>query len=46
MATVTAESNTTCRVVTRAQLLDGLAANPDAAVALLEILAGRFRETG
>jgi hypothetical protein len=32
--------------VTRAELLEGLAADPRAAIALLEILAGRFRETG
>ncbi len=46
MATVTAEADTTCRVVTRSQLLEALADDPGAAVALLEILAGRFRETG
>jgi len=44
MATITAEAETTCVVVTRAELLEGLAADPRAAVALLEILAGRFRE--
>ena len=44
-ATVTAEEETTCIVVTREQLLEGLAADPQAAIALLEILAGRFRET-
>ena len=46
MATITAEADTTCIVVTRAELLEGLAEDPQAAVALLEILAGRFRETG
>ena len=46
MATITAESETTCVVVTRAELLEGLAEDPRAAIALLGILAGRFRETG
>jgi flavin reductase (DIM6/NTAB) family NADH-FMN oxidoreductase RutF len=46
MATITAEADTTCIVVTRTELLEGLAQDPPAAVALLEILAGRFRETG
>ena len=32
--------------VTRAEFLEGLTADPRAAIALLEILAGRFRETG
>ena len=45
MATITAETETTCIVVSRAELLEGLAADPQAAIALLEILAGRFRET-
>ena len=45
MATITAEADTTCIVVTRTELLEGLAEDPQAAVALLEILAGRFRET-
>ena len=45
MATITAENETTCIVVTRAELLEGLADDPQAAIALLEILAGRFRET-
>jgi flavin reductase (DIM6/NTAB) family NADH-FMN oxidoreductase RutF len=45
MATITAETDTTCMVVTRAELLEGLAADPHAAIALLGILAGRFRET-
>ena len=45
MATITAETETTCIVVTRAELLDGLAEDPQAAIALLGILAGRFRET-
>jgi len=46
LATVTAAAETTCVVVTRAELLEGLAADPRAAIALLEILASRFRETG
>jgi len=46
MATITAEEETTAIAVTRAELLEGLAADPRAAIALLEILAGRFRETG
>jgi flavin reductase (DIM6/NTAB) family NADH-FMN oxidoreductase RutF len=46
MATITAEADTTCIVVSRGELLEGLAADPQAAIALLEILAGRFRETG
>jgi flavin reductase (DIM6/NTAB) family NADH-FMN oxidoreductase RutF len=45
MATITAEEDTTCIAVTRAELLEGLAQDPKAAMALLEILAGRFRET-
>ena len=45
MATITAETDTTCIVVTRAELLEGLAEDPQAAVALLEILAGGFAET-
>jgi flavin reductase (DIM6/NTAB) family NADH-FMN oxidoreductase RutF len=46
LATVTAEVDTTVIAVTRAALLEGLAADPRAAITLLEILAGRFRETG
>jgi len=46
MATITAEEETMVIAVTRAELLEGLAADPRAAIALLEILAGRFRETG
>ena len=45
MATITAEEETTVIAVTRDELLAGLAADPRAAIALLEILAGRFRET-
>ena len=45
MATITAESDTTCVVVTRSELLEGLDADPQAAIALLGILASRFRET-
>jgi flavin reductase (DIM6/NTAB) family NADH-FMN oxidoreductase RutF len=43
-ATITAETDTTCVVVTRAALLEGFADDPGAAVALLGILASRFRE--
>ena len=46
MATITAEEETAVIAVTRTELLEGLAADPRAAIALLEILAGRFRETG
>ncbi len=45
MATITAETDTRCIAVTRAQLLEGLGADPQAAIALLEVLAERFRET-
>ena len=46
MAAVVAEEATTCVVVSRADLIEGLQQEPRAAVALLEILASRFRETG
>ena len=46
MATITAETDTTCVVVTRAELHEGLAADPRAAIALLGVLASRFREAG
>ena len=45
MATITAEADTTCVVVSREELLTALAAHPPAAIALLEILSSRFRET-
>jgi flavin reductase (DIM6/NTAB) family NADH-FMN oxidoreductase RutF len=45
MATITAETETTCIAVSRAALLEGLAADPAAAIALLEILAARFRDS-
>jgi flavin reductase (DIM6/NTAB) family NADH-FMN oxidoreductase RutF len=45
MATVTAEEETTVVAVTREDLLAGFEEDPRAAVALIEILAGRFRET-
>ena len=45
-ATITAETDTTCVVVTRAAMLEGFADDPAAAVALLGILASRFRESG
>ena len=43
-ATVTAAADSVCVVVTREQLLAGLADDPQAAIALLRILAGRFRD--
>jgi len=43
-ATITAETDATCIVVTRSELLEGFAEDPKAAIALLEILASRFRE--
>ena len=46
IATVTAETDVICNVVTRAELLEGLAADSGAAIALLGILASRFREAG
>jgi CRP-like cAMP-binding protein len=46
LATITAAEETTCIVVSRGELLEGLAADPRAAIALLETLASRFRETG
>ncbi|MCY7302303.1 MAG: flavin reductase [Thermoleophilia bacterium] len=45
-ATVTAETDTTCIVVRRSELLEGLREDPQAAIALLGILASRFREEG
>jgi len=45
LATITAAEETTVVVVTRGELLEGLAEDPRAAIALLEILAARFRET-
>ena len=45
LATITAEVDTTCVVVGREELLAAFESDPRAAIALLEILAGRFRET-
>jgi len=45
-ATVTAETDTTCIVVRRSELLEGLTEDPRASIALLGILASRFREEG
>ena len=45
MATITAETETTCIAVSREELLAALESDPRAAIALLEILSGRFRET-
>jgi flavin reductase (DIM6/NTAB) family NADH-FMN oxidoreductase RutF len=46
MATVTAEEETTVVAVTREDLLAGFEEDPRAAIALIGILAGRFREAG
>ena len=45
LATITAETETTCVVVGREELVAALASDPRAAIALLEILSSRFRET-
>jgi flavin reductase (DIM6/NTAB) family NADH-FMN oxidoreductase RutF len=45
LATITAESDVSCVVVGREPLLAALEGNPRAAIALLEILSSRFRET-
>ncbi len=45
LATITAETETTCIVVGREDLVAALEGNPRAAIALLEILSSRFRET-
>ena len=45
VATVSAETDTTCVVVRREELVTALEADPRAAIALLEILSSRFRET-
>lgn len=45
LATITAETETTCVSVSRDELLAALESNPRAAIALLGILSGRFRET-
>ena len=45
MATVTAETDTTCVAVSRDDLVAALASDPRSAIALLEILSSRFRET-
>ena len=45
MATITAETDTTCIVVSREELLTTLGSDSRAAIALLEILSSRFRET-
>ncbi len=46
MATITAETDVRCAVVRRDDLRAALEESPRAAIALLEILATRFRETG
>lgn len=45
LATITAETETTCVSVDREALVAALESNPRAAIALLEILSGRFRQT-
>ena len=45
LATITAETETTCVAVGREELVVALESDPRAAIALLEILSGRFRET-
>jgi hypothetical protein len=45
IADITAEGPVRCVEVTRADLLESLEANPRAAIALIEVLANRFRET-
>jgi flavin reductase (DIM6/NTAB) family NADH-FMN oxidoreductase RutF len=45
IADITAVGPVRCVVVTRGQLVSALVANPRAAVALVEVLASRFRET-
>lgn len=45
MATITAETDVRCIVVPREELRAALEESPGAAIALLEILAARFRET-
>jgi len=45
MATITAETDVRCAVVRRDDLRAALEESPRAAIALLEILAARFRET-
>jgi flavin reductase (DIM6/NTAB) family NADH-FMN oxidoreductase RutF len=44
MATVIAETDASCVVVSREELLAALAGDPSAAIALLEILSSRLRE--
>lgn len=45
IADVTARGPVRCLSLTRAQLLSALQVNPGAAIALIEVLASRFRET-
>jgi flavin reductase (DIM6/NTAB) family NADH-FMN oxidoreductase RutF len=45
LATITAETDTTAVVVNREELVAALESDPRAAIALLEILSSRFRET-
>ena len=45
IADITAETPVRCLEITRPNLLRALEADPRAAMALIEVLAGRFRET-
>jgi flavin reductase (DIM6/NTAB) family NADH-FMN oxidoreductase RutF len=45
IADITAETAVRCLEITRANLLHALESDPRAAMALIEVLAGRFRET-
>ena len=45
IADITADGNVRCLEITRADLLESFAAEPRAAIALIEVLAHRFRET-
>ena len=45
IADITAETAVRCLEITRPNLLRALESDPRAAMALIEVLAGRFRET-
>jgi CRP-like cAMP-binding protein len=45
IADITAETAVRCLEITRPSLLRALESDPRAAMALIEVLAGRFRET-
>jgi flavin reductase (DIM6/NTAB) family NADH-FMN oxidoreductase RutF len=46
IANITAEGDVRCLEVTRSDLVGALEADPRAAIALIEVLASRFRESG